>query len=484
MSVQIYWPKDIQNEKEGGFLVGWLLNERCIVISTVLKIQDAILLKQSSTQWKYNHVRKPKVVGIMCGTKYGLSGHWATVEKPTSSPAWICVCTCSKNTIIRNVNILNTQYFGGVIMVIYEQYNIKCKRFYNTDTISFSKSYLPDSNGNKYIDFSLKDILSYVNSSSIVTCILKDDYPHSGKNFKPEKVNNSRKLKLIEKAQTHLHIKIFSYKLNEISCTGGVYFETYSGKNFYLKALTDSNRFYFNPNDTNNSINAQTLGADYKIFRDSSKKNFNLQTSLFSSDSESYNFSNPKDYQNINDNLSTSSDQPEQLHINSSDNTDLSYLENFSDNSFLTNITCLQLLSAKNAENLESQKATSIRRQKKPSVSAAKIRIQKDISELDLPESIKVYFPDENNLMKFNVTITPDEGYYKSGLFDFTFFLNESYPHEAPKVQCNQVIYHPNIDLEGKAARELSQNSRKFSRHVNLSMTGANIGGVAYSKVV
>lgn len=85
--------------------------------------------------------------------------------------------------------------------------------------------------------------------------------------------------------------------------------------------------------------------------------------------------------------------------------------------------------------------------------------------------------------MVFEVTLRPDEGYYKcvpaaplscwlhgaplaaadssrgsssvrplhrrDGQFSFSFNVPHTYPHEAPKVKCLTKVFHPNIDLEG-----------------------------------
>lgn len=89
-----------------------------------------------------------------------------------------------------------------------------------------------------------------------------------------------------------------------------------------------------------------------------------------------------------------------------------------------------------------------------------------DLAELDIPDTIQLDFPDPSHILKFNVSILPDEGnnklyyllimlihhsigFYKGGIFKFTFDISNSYPHEPPKVHCIQKIYHPNIDLEG-----------------------------------
>lgn len=160
---------------------------------------------------------------------------------------------------------------------------------------------------------------------------------------------------------------------------------------------------------------------------------------------------------------------------------------------------------------------------KRPKTSAAQIRVQKDLTELDLPSTMKTDFPDPTDLLNFTLTITPDEGMYKGGAFTFTFTINTNYPHEPPKVKCMQTIYHPNVDLEGnvclnilredwkpvlnlnsvmvglqylflepnaddplnkEAAEELRKNREQFLYNVKTSMRGGNIKGVTYNKVL
>ncbi|KAF7311076.1 UBIQUITIN-CONJUGAT-2 domain-containing protein [Mycena chlorophos] len=166
---------------------------------------------------------------------------------------------------------------------------------------------------------------------------------------------------------------------------------------------------------------------------------------------------------------------------------------------------------------------------KKPKTSAAQIRVQKDLTELDLPSTMKTHFPDPADLLNFTLTITPDEGMYKGGAFVFSFAINTNYPHDPPKVKCTQTfvsapqIYHPNVDLEGnvclnilredwkpvlnlnsvmvglqylflepnpddplnkEAAAEMSRNRDQFLSNVKASMRGQNIKGVQYAHVL
>jgi len=160
---------------------------------------------------------------------------------------------------------------------------------------------------------------------------------------------------------------------------------------------------------------------------------------------------------------------------------------------------------------------------RKPKTSAAQIRVQKDLTELDLPATMKTDFPDPADLLHFTLTITPDEGMYKGGAFVFSFVINTNYPHDPPKVKCTHKIYHPNVDLEGnvclnilredwkpvlnlnsvmvglqylflepnaddplnkEAAQDLRQNRDQFLLNVKSSMKGGNIKGQQYDRVL
>uniref|UniRef100_A0A0D9X7B3 UBC core domain-containing protein n=1 Tax=Leersia perrieri TaxID=77586 RepID=A0A0D9X7B3_9ORYZ len=139
--------------------------------------------------------------------------------------------------------------------------------------------------------------------------------------------------------------------------------------------------------------------------------------------------------------------------------------------------------------------------------SPGELRLHKDIAELNLPKSTRISFPNgKDDLMNFEVTIRPDEGYYVGGRFVFTFQVPPSYPHEPPKVKCKTKVYHPNIDLEGnvclnilredwkpvlnvntiqpndedplnhEAAEVLRDNPEKFARNVQKAMAGGYVG--------
>ncbi|NXX03896.1 UBC12 enzyme, partial [Larus smithsonianus] len=72
-----------------------------------------------------------------------------------------------------------------------------------------------------------------------------------------------------------------------------------------------------------------------------------------------------------------------------------------------------------------------------------------DINELNLPKTCEIDFSDQDDLLHFRLLICPDEGFYKGGKFVFSFKVGQGYPHDPPKVKCETMVYHPNIDLEG-----------------------------------
>lgn len=84
-------------------------------------------------------------------------------------------------------------------------------------------------------------------------------------------------------------------------------------------------------------------------------------------------------------------------------------------------------------------------------VTAANLRLQKDLGELELDgSSATLEIPDKENLREFSITLRPVEGFYKGGTFHFQISVPAQYPHEPPKALCLTKIFHPNIDEEGK----------------------------------
>jgi len=104
--------------------------------------------------------------------------------------------------------------------------------------------------------------------------------------------------------------------------------------------------------------------------------------------------------------------------------------------------------------------------------SAAQLRIQKDINELQLPKTCKMDFPDPDDLLNFKVEMQPDEGFYANGKFIFSFKVGPEYPHVPPKVRCETMVYHPNIDLEGNICLNILREDWKPVLTVNSIVYG------------
>ena len=97
---------------------------------------------------------------------------------------------------------------------------------------------------------------------------------------------------------------------------------------------------------------------------------------------------------------------------------------------------------------------------------------QTDIAELDGGKVAKISFPNPNDLSSFDVSVTPDSGYWKSATYHFTFQIPAHYPHSPPKVECNTRIYHPNIDLQGKVCLNILREDWKPVLDINSVIYG------------
>ncbi|KAJ2741353.1 NEDD8-conjugating protein ubc12 [Coemansia sp. BCRC 34301] len=152
-----------------------------------------------------------------------------------------------------------------------------------------------------------------------------------------------------------------------------------------------------------------------------------------------------------------------------------------------------------------------------------RIRLQKDLSELERDINTDIEFPKNTDQSKFTVVYRPPVGMYHGGQFRFSFEVGEDYPHCAPKVLCTQKIYHPNIDTEGhvclnvlredwnpvlniqsvifglhmlmkepnaedplnkEAALNMTNDLAGFKQNVALAMRGGSIKGVKFENVL
>ncbi|XP_041343498.1 NEDD8-conjugating enzyme Ubc12, partial [Pyrgilauda ruficollis] len=92
--------------------------------------------------------------------------------------------------------------------------------------------------------------------------------------------------------------------------------------------------------------------------------------------------------------------------------------------------------------------------------SAAQLRIQKGLSPLSLSPPV------------LPVTFLCPQGFYKGGKFVFSFKVGQGYPHDPPKVKCETMVYHPNIDLEGNVCLNILREDWKPVLTINSIIYG------------
>lgn len=101
-------------------------------------------------------------------------------------------------------------------------------------------------------------------------------------------------------------------------------------------------------------------------------------------------------------------------------------------------------------------------------MTAAQLRMQKDMLELHLGSSTEMTFPNGiDDIMNLNVTLRPEEGYWAGGQFDFSFRVPNEYPMKPPKVLCETQIYHPNIDAQGNVCLNILREDWKPVLNIN-----------------
>jgi len=169
------------------------------------------------------------------------------------------------------------------------------------------------------------------------------------------------------------------------------------------------------------------------------------------------------------------------------------------------------------------RKSGGTKKDKKKKQNAAELRVHKDISEMDPIPGTRLDFPDPNNLMVFQLYITPSDGLYRGAEYKFTVTIPTTYPYDPPKAQCETMIYHPNIDWDGhvclnilradwmpvlnlgavifglvtlflqpnpddplnkEVAQLMIDNKTQFEKNVKLALTGGYVGNRQYPKLL
>jgi len=86
----------------------------------------------------------------------------------------------------------------------------------------------------------------------------------------------------------------------------------------------------------------------------------------------------------------------------------------------------------------------------------------KEVQEMEenLPAGCKVKFEDPDAFHDFKLFISPDDGIYKGGTFNFHIKVPLEYNLSPPTVHCLTKLWHPNINQDGDVCLSiLRQNS-------------------------
>ncbi len=110
------------------------------------------------------------------------------------------------------------------------------------------------------------------------------------------------------------------------------------------------------------------------------------------------------------------------------------------------------------------------------SKTAGELRLQKEMTDLgkDLDPSVKMTFPDPNNIMEFNVSIkiNDEESLWYPATYNFNIKVPPNYPHDPPRCTCTTKIYHPNIDLSGNVCLNILRADWKPILGVSIVLIG------------
>ena len=110
------------------------------------------------------------------------------------------------------------------------------------------------------------------------------------------------------------------------------------------------------------------------------------------------------------------------------------------------------------------------------SKTSGELRLQKEMTDLekDLGESVKLHYPDKNNIMEFEARINVDdtESLWYPASYNFSVKVPPNYPHDPPKCICMTKIYHPNIDLNGNVCLNILRADWKPILGINVVLIG------------
>ena len=96
---------------------------------------------------------------------------------------------------------------------------------------------------------------------------------------------------------------------------------------------------------------------------------------------------------------------------------------------------------------------------KRYTANGAQVRLNKDLQELADSKDGEIYFPDPENIQKFNVRIKPISGIWRGANFDFSFEIPNNWPYDRPVIKMITRIWHPNISEDGNVCLNILRDN-------------------------
>lgn len=87
------------------------------------------------------------------------------------------------------------------------------------------------------------------------------------------------------------------------------------------------------------------------------------------------------------------------------------------------------------------------------------MRLRSDFEEFADVSYLSLVFPKEDDIMKFVVRVSPEQGIWRCGKFDFQFVIPNGFPFDRPLVTCMTRIWHPNIEETGAVCLNILRDS-------------------------
>ncbi|XP_048580164.1 NEDD8-conjugating enzyme UBE2F isoform X2 [Nematostella vectensis] len=118
-------------------------------------------------------------------------------------------------------------------------------------------------------------------------------------------------------------------------------------------------------------------------------------------------------------------------------------------------ITLSKKIKEERERKEKGRSSSDTRKGQKISIRDALLTKEAQEMEENIPDTCQITFKDPDKLYDFYLTVVPDEGFWKDGIFKFHIMIPEEYNIKPPYVNCSTKIWHPNISESGEVCLSL-----------------------------